>query len=86
MRTVLAIVLAIVMLFVGFHAISMSADQTEDPAVTNGTNASSDAWNLTTKFTEGMGSVLTPALAYGGAGAIVLLALGYAVAAGGRGR
>lgn len=84
MRTILAVVLAITILFVGVTAMSNSAQQSEATAL-NSSNASSDAYNLSTDVYGGIGEAASGALVYGGVGAIVLVALGFLVAAGNTG-
>lgn len=86
MRASVAILLAIVMMFVMLTALGTQAGLTEDAAVQNGTDESAEAYNMTTQLYNGTGQALGPALAIGGVAAVVLIALGYLVKAGGRGR
>lgn len=86
MRTIGAVVLAIMIIFVGIIAVSTVAQDTEDAAVTNGTNASGDAWNATTDVTQGLMQGYVPLLVYGGIGTIIIVGLGYLVVAGSTGR
>lgn len=82
MRTTVAVLLAITILFVGFTAVSESAQQTEQIALNN---SGGDAWNLSTDVYGGIGEAGSSALVYGGIGAIVLVSLGVLVAAGNSG-
>lgn len=84
MRTTVAVLLVIVLLFVGVTAISESAQQSKDTAM-NTSNATSDAWNLSTDVFGGTTTAASSALVYGGIGAIILVALGILVAAGNTG-
>lgn len=76
MRTILAVVLAITILFGGLIAISTQGQSVQDAAVANGTNASADAYNFTTEVFEGVGAAFGPAVVWLGLGAVVLIALG----------
>lgn len=85
MRAILAILLAIVILFGGFIALGYQSQAVEDPAVQNGTYASQDAYNFSNQVYDGLGQVFSPAVVWMGIGAIVLLGLGFLVyVAGGR--
>lgn len=86
MRTILAIVMAIAVIFVGAYALSYQAQGVQDVAVDNGTQATADAYNLTTDVTEGLVQVYSPALVFMGIAVIVLVALAYLVVAGRSGR
>jgi len=86
MRVTVGVLLAIVILFGGFTALSMQADQVQDTAVTNGTNQSAEAYNLTSQLYNGVGQGLSEGLVYMGIGAILVVALGYLVVAGKSGR
>lgn len=77
LRAFLAVILAIVIVFIGLTAISYQAQSVEDAAVTNGTNETAEAYNLTTDVYEGVGDALPGILVYGGIGVLVLLALGF---------
>jgi hypothetical protein len=85
MRTSVAVVMAVSVLFVGFVAVSQSAENVESTAV-NGSNATHDAYNLSTGVFDNVGTYGSRALVYGGVGAIVVVSLGYLVMAGRRGR
>lgn len=82
MRTVVAMLLSISMLFVGVTAISESAQQAEDTAMQ--TNASADAWNLSTEVFGGIGQAGV-GIVWFGIAAVVLVALGFLVYAGASG-
>jgi len=84
MRTILAIGLAVAIVFVGITAVSEQAQQVS-PTVTGGT-AAGDAYNLTEETFEGVGIALSPGLVLGGVAAVVLVALGVLVGAAGGGR
>jgi hypothetical protein len=73
-------------LFVGFTALAEQAGQTEDAAVTNGTNASASAFNSTTEVFGGLGQAAGPGIVWMGIAAIILVALGFLVVAGSSGR
>lgn len=84
MRAILAILLAIVILFGGFVALSYQS-QAVGSTVDNGTNATQEAYNFSNQVYEGLGQVFSPAVVWMGIGAIVLLGLGFLVyVAGGR--
>ena len=86
MRALAGVAIVIVIVFIGLIAISTAAQQSKDAAVINGTNASADAWNATTDVTEGIGESAGTLLVYGGIGAALIVALGFAVKAAGSGR
>lgn len=86
MRTTVAVALAVVILFVGIIGANSAAESTEDPAVTNGTNTSGDAWNFTTGIADGVGQAFGPGVVWMGVAAIVLGSLGVLLAAGRSGR
>jgi len=83
MRTYLAVVLAIVILFVGLPAVQQSADTSEDAAIANGTDASAEAHNMTTELYDNYGLAAGQMLVYGGIGATVLVAIGVLYKSGG---
>lgn len=83
MRTIVAVGLAVVMLFIGIQALGLEAGNTQDAAVDNGTNESAAAWNMTTGIYSGLGQTYAPALVFMGIGAVVLVALGILVSVGG---
>jgi len=74
------------MLFVGFYGLSESAQQSKDVAVTNGTNATSSAYNTTSEVFGGLGQAMGPGVVWMGIAAIIIIALGYLVVAGNSGR
>jgi len=76
----------VVILFVGWFGLSQAAQQSYDRAVINGTNASANAWNMSTGVFEGIGAAASPAMVYGGVAAFILIALGVLVAVSGGGR
>lgn len=86
MRSSVGVLGGITVLFVGVYGLSEAASQTRDPAVTNGTNSTASAWNSTTAVLDGVGQAFSPALVWMGVAAIVLIALGFLIAAGNSGR
>lgn len=76
MRTVIAVGVAVCMVFIGFHALGTQAQLSEDAAVENGTNDSEAVWNMTTELYGGGGTALAPALVWMGVAAVVLVSLG----------
>lgn len=86
MRTSIAALGGIVILFVGFFGLSQQAQQVKDVAVTNGTNATSSSFNMTTNIFSGAGQAASGAVVWAGVAAVVLVALGYLVVAGNSGR
>jgi len=86
MRSSIGILGGISVLFVGFYALSEQASQVRDPAVTNGTNSSSSAFNSSSAVFEGVGQAFAPGVVWMGVAAIILIALGYLLAAGNSGR
>jgi ABC-type Fe3+ transport system permease subunit len=86
MRASIAVLLGIVLAFVMITALGVSAQQTEDAAIANGTQESAEAHNMTTQIYDGVGQAFGPALAFGGAAAFVLIGAGVLVKAGGQGR
>lgn len=83
MRTLLAVGLAVVVMFVGVTAVSESAQQAE-PAVT--TTPQQEAFDLGTSVFGGIAEAAGPAVVFGGVAAIVLGSLGLLVVAGRSGR
>jgi len=77
LRAILAIVLAVLVIGMGLVALGYQANAVEDAAVTNGTNESAEAYNLTTDVLEGMGETFGPGVVWFGVGVIVLLSLGF---------
>lgn len=85
MRASIAIMLSIALMFVMITAVGIQADETESAATSDG-QQSEDAWQFSTDLFDGVGQAAGPAMAFGGVAAFVLIALGVAVKAGGRGR
>jgi len=86
MRTSVAVLLSIVILFGGITAVSNSAQESQDVAVTNGTNNTAAAYNMTEDVYTGVGQAMGPGVVWMGIAAIILVALGYLVVAGQSGR
>ena len=86
MRTTGAVLLVIGIAFVGFTMVSYGGQSVQDAAVTNGTNASEDVFNLNKNIQSGVGQTMVQALTWGGLAAIVLGTVGYLVVVGPRGR
>jgi len=86
MRTVLGVLGSITLLVVGVFALSEQAQQVQDVAVKNGTNATQSAYNTTTTVFEGVTQAAGPGIVWMGVTAIVLVALGFLVYAGASGR
>jgi len=84
-RSTVAIVLGIVMLFVGYHALGLQS-QNVKPDMANSTNFTTDAYNTTNAVFEGTAQAITPAMTWFGMAAIVLLAGAYLVFMGSGGR
>jgi len=85
MRTSIAVVLAIVMLFTGVTMLSIQSESVQ-PTVDNSTNQTQDVFNMTNNIYEGVREALTPAVVWMGVIAFVLVASGFLVAVGMRGR
>lgn len=75
MRSIGAIVLSCTVLLVGFVAISMEAD-----AVGSVSGDAAEAYDAATAVFEGFGGTLALALPWAGFAAVVIVALGIAVA------
>lgn len=86
MRTSVAALGGIVVLFVGFFGLQEAASQSKDAAVTNGTNSTSAAWNTSTEVFGGIGQAMGPGVVWMGIAAVILVALGFLVVAGNSGR
>lgn len=86
MRTSVALLGGISILFVGFFAIAEGANQSRDSAVTNGTNASEAAWNMADGVFGGIGQAAGPGIVWMGIGAVILVFLGFLVYVGSSGR
>lgn len=74
MRATVAILMVIVILFLGITALNTASEGSYDNAVVNGTERSADAHNLTDRTFGQMGEAFAPAVVYGGIGALVVLA------------
>lgn len=86
MRASIGILGGISILFIGFYGLSEQASQTKDVAVTNGTNSTASAFNSTTEVFGGLGQAFAPGLVWMGVAALILVALGFLLAAGNSGR
>jgi hypothetical protein len=86
MRTSVAALGGIVILFVGFFGLSQQASQVKDVAVTNGTNATAGSYNLATEVFGGLGITMSSAVVWMGIAALILVVMGYLVVAGNSGR
>jgi hypothetical protein len=86
MRATVGILGGISVLFVGFYGLQEQASQTQDAAVTNGTNASASAYNTTSAVFDGLGQAAGPGIVWMGVAAVILVALGFLVVAGNSGR
>jgi len=86
MRSTVSILGGITVLFVGFYGLSEAASQSREHAVINGTNASASAYNSTTEVFGGIGQAASGGIVWMGIAAIILVALGFLVAAGNSGR
>lgn len=84
-RATLAVLLSIVLFFIGLIAVSNAAQSSKDTAM-NSSQASADAWNATTGVWDGLGQTAGPAVAIAGIAAVVLISLGFLVTAGRSGR
>lgn len=80
MRTSVAVLLAISVLFVGVTALSESAQQTKPTLNSSSSNAS---YNLSVDVFTGVSEAGGQALVYGGIAAIIIVSLGILVVAGG---
>jgi len=86
MRASIGILGGISILFIGFYGLSEQASQTRDAAVANGTNSSASAFNSTSAVFDGLGQAFAPGLVWMGVAAVILIALGFLLAAGNSGR
>ena len=86
MRSSIGILGGISILFVGFYGLSEQAQQTEDVAVANGTNSTASAFNSTTEVFGGIGQAFGPGVVWMGIAAVILIVLGFLLAAGNSGR
>lgn len=78
MRSVVGLLGGVVLLFIGFQAFNQAAVNTKDVAVTNGTNATSASWNMTTGVLQGGGQAGS-GIVFAAVGGVVLIALGVLV-------
>lgn len=85
MRATVAIVLAIVMLFLGFNALGMQSQDVR-PDMANSTNTTTDAYNVTNNVFQGVGTAASTGLAWLGVGGILALGMGVLLGAWGGGR
>jgi len=85
MRTIGAVFLLIGILAVGFVALSYAGTGVQDAATDNGTNASSEVFNITTGVHEVAGQSLALVATFGGLAAVMGALFGWAYL-GGRGR
>jgi len=85
MRTSVAALGSITILFVGVFAISESAQQSKETAL-NASNSSADAYNMSSEVFNGVLQGGGNGIVYFGVAAVVLVALGVLVASGGRAR
>ena len=84
MRTSVAVLGGITILFVGFFGLSQQASQTQ--SAINQTGASGSAFNTSTQVFGGAGQVMSSAVVWMGIAALILVVLGYLVMAGNSGR
>lgn len=82
MRKSIGLLGGIVVLFIGIVGIGRSADLAYAPAVTNGSNESAAAYNMSVGIFEGVGATASPAIVWAGVAAFVVLALALLVAVG----
>lgn len=85
-RASVAVLGGISILFLGLNALGEAAQQSESTAI-NQSNATHDAWNLSTDFYTAFGQTTGDIAAWGGAAAFVLITLGllyYTTQQGGR--
>jgi ABC-type multidrug transport system permease subunit len=85
MRASVAIVLATVMLAVGFQAMSLQS-QDVAPDINNSTNTTTDVYNATNDVYTGLAITFSTVLPWMGFAAIILLAGGFLVTSGGAAR
>lgn len=76
MRASVALLGGIVVLFTGWQFLGQAADQSRDAAVTNGTNGSAAAYNMSTGIYEGVGAAAPGMVVWGGVAAVVLISCG----------
>jgi len=74
MRASVAILMVIVILFLGITALNTASEDSYDNAVVNGTDNTGEAHNLTDRTFGQMGETFAPAVVWGGIAALILLA------------
>lgn len=84
MRTTIAALGGITVFFIGFFAISESAQQSQDAAL-NGSDAAGSAYNMSVEVFSGFGHAGT-GIVWFGVAAVVVVALALLVVAGRSGR
>lgn len=82
MRISVAIVLGIVMLMIGFHALGLQSQHVQ-PDMDNSTNMTKDTYNATNDVYNGLGNTLATALPWFGLIAIIGGAMGLLYASSG---
>jgi hypothetical protein len=75
MRATVAILMVIVILFVGVFALNSASQATQDAAITNGTNVTEEAHDLTDRTFGAFGEVFAPGVVWMGIAVLILLAL-----------
>lgn len=80
-RTWFAVGLSTVMFAVGLYALSYQSQSVQSTAL-NSSNKSASVYNTTNTVFNGVGQAGANALAWGGVGAVVVVALGVLVVAG----
>lgn len=80
MRTSVATLGGIVVLFVGFFAIAEAADNSKDVAY-NGSNGSAAAYNMSEGVFHGIGTAAGPGVVWMGVAAFILVVCGFLVIA-----
>ena len=85
MRTSVATLGGISILFVGIFAIAQAAQNSQDAAYSAG-NGSAAAWNMSHDVFQGVGTAAGPGVVWMGIAAMILVFLGVLVAAGRSGR
>lgn len=78
MRTIVAVILAFSILILGFQAVGIQMDSADTHiAETNTTNATDDAYNISSGVYEAVGEAGSQAVPWVGVAAIVLVSLGF---------
>lgn len=78
MRRTVAVVLGVVMLFVGLQALGMQSQEVR-PDMNNSTNLTTDTYNATNAIYEGTSKAMSSALTWMGMAGLVMLAGGLLV-------